>query len=116
MQEAALERSAGPASVDPQGDLSTRLTRLMGLRLLVWTVLLALVAFVYLRGETGGFSSLVAFATVAASFALTGFYAAAMRTGRGLRGVAHAQLVTDQLACTAIVYVTGGVTSGGVSL
>ncbi|NUP04551.1 MAG: two-component sensor histidine kinase [Polyangiaceae bacterium] len=69
-----------------------------------------------MRGQTGGYSSLVAFATVAVAYALSAVYAAFLRSGQFLREVAYAQLVTDQLSWTAIVFVTGGVTSGATSL
>jgi signal transduction histidine kinase len=101
---------------DLDAELVRRLTRLTGLRLLVWTLLLGIVALVYLRGQTGGFSSFVAFATVSSSYALSAIYAFMLRRGRHLRLIAYAQLISDQLAWTALVYVTGGVTSGGVSL
>jgi len=101
---------------DVDGELVRRLTRLTGLRLLVWTLLLGIVTLVYLRGQTGGFSSLVAFATVSSSYALSAAYAFVLRTGRHLQKIAYSQLILDQLAWTALVYVTGGVTSGGVSL
>lgn len=80
------------------------------------TLFLAFVTLIYLRGVTGGFSSLVAFSTVAAGYAAAAVYATLLRVGRGLRSVAYAQLLTDQLIWTAIVYTTGGVSSGAISL
>ncbi len=106
----------GTGGVAEDDDLAQRLTRLTGLRLVVWTVLLGFVTLVYLRGQTGGFSSLVAFLTVSSSYALSAIYAFVLRQRRRLRRVAYAQIVSDQLAWTALVYVTGAATSGGVSL
>jgi signal transduction histidine kinase len=99
-----------------EADLVRRLTRLAALRLLVLTGFLFIITLVYLRGQTGGFSSTVAFVSVAAAYAFSAVYAALLRRGRWLRHVGYLQLVTDQLIWTAIVYVTGGVASGGVSL
>ncbi len=97
-------------------ELVRRLTRLAALRLLLLTIFLGFITFVYLRGQTGGFSSTVAFAAVALAYGLSALYGALLRGGKWLREIAFAQLVSDQLVWTALVYVTGGVTSGGVSL
>lgn len=86
------------------------------LRLFVLTLLLAFITLVYLRGQTGGFSSTIAFVSVAVAYAASAVYGLLVRAGRAPEIVAHVQLVTDQLIWTALVYVTGGVTSGGVSL
>ncbi|MBL8740157.1 MAG: two-component sensor histidine kinase [Myxococcales bacterium] len=99
-----------------EGDLALRLTRLVALRLFVLTLFLAFVTLIYLRGQTGGFSSLVMFATVAFAYGVSAVYAAIVRKGKLLRQVAFAQLITDQLTWSAIAYVTGGISSGGVSL
>lgn len=107
--------SAAPADLN-QSAFSRRLVRLMGLRLLVLTLFLAFITLVYLRGQTGGFSSLVAFLTVAGAYALAAVYTTLLSRGKYLVQVAYAQIVTDQLVWTAIVYITGGATSGGVSL
>ncbi len=100
----------------PELGFGGRLAWLLALRIGVMTLFLGFVTLVYLRGATGGFSSLMAFSTVAAGYATAGIYAAILRTRRGLRTVAYAQLLTDQLTWTAIVYTTGGVTSGAISL
>jgi two-component system, NtrC family, sensor histidine kinase HydH len=107
-------RTLPPSTVE--GDLAQRLTRLVALRLFVLTLFLAFVTLIYLRGQTGGFSSLVMFATVAFAYAVSAVYAALVRKGKLLEQVGFAQLITDQLTWSAIAYVTGGISSGGVSL
>lgn len=108
--------TGGPPSGNIEQDLALRLTRLVALRLFVLTLFLAFVTLIYLRGQTGGFSSVVMFGTVAFAYAVSAIYAVLVRRGRWLWQVGFAQLVTDQLVWTAIAYVTGGISSGGVSL
>ena len=86
------------------------------LRLFVLTLFLAFITLVYLRGQTGGFSSTIAFVSVAVAYGASAVYGLLLRSGRPPQVVVLVQLVTDQLIWTALVYVTGGVTSGGVSL
>ncbi|WP_438015080.1 ATP-binding protein [Sorangium sp. So ce315] len=104
----------------PGGDeapLASRLTWLIALRLAVLTVFLVVTAAVYLGGFTpGSFSSIVALVTVAAAYGVSGIYAVFLRMKRALRTIARAQLVTDQITWTALVYITGGATSGATSL
>ncbi len=114
---AAEPDSAPPVSAarrDPP--FESRLVRLMALRLAVLTLFLAFVTIVYLPTTSGGFSSLVAFATVAVAYALAAVYTGLLRARRFTHAVAYTQIVTDQIGWTAIVYVTGGATSGAVSL
>lgn len=94
----------------------SRLVRLMALRLSLLTLFLAFVTLVYVPSTSGGFTSLVAFATVAVAYALAAVYAGMLRARRFTHAVAYVQIVTDQLGWTAIVYVTGGANSGAVSL
>jgi two-component system, NtrC family, sensor histidine kinase HydH len=107
---------SAPSSRETESTLARRLARLSLVRLTVLTVFLALVSLVYLRGVTDGYSSQVAFSTVVAGYALAAVYASLLRLERFLGSVAHAQIVTDQLLFTSIVYLTGGVGSGAVSL
>jgi two-component system, NtrC family, sensor histidine kinase HydH len=100
-----------------EGSLAVRLAWLTALRLLVLTIFLIVTAAVYLGGfSVGGFSSKVALTTVAAAYGAAAIYAVLLRLGRGLPVIAHAQLVTDQVTWTAIVFITGGATSGATSL
>jgi signal transduction histidine kinase len=97
--------------------LPTRLAWITGLRLALLLLLLAAFSFLYLKGTftSYGPSSQIAIVTIALAFGLAAAYAAALRTGRGLRRLALVQIVLDQLTWTAIVYVSGGATSGATS-
>ena len=55
------------------------------------------------------------FFTISGSYTLAALYAAVLKTGRQLLALAYAQIVIDQIAWTAIVYVSGGATSGATS-
>ena len=100
-----------------EASLAARLTWLTALRLGVLTIFLFVTAGTYLGGFIpGGFSSLVAICTIAAAYSAAGVYAVFLRSKRALPAIARAQLVTDQITWTAIVYITGGATSGATSL
>jgi two-component system, NtrC family, sensor histidine kinase HydH len=97
--------------------LAVRLAWLTALRLLVLTIFLVVTTAVYLGGFTwGSFSNFAALITIGAAYALAAIYAALLRVGRSLPAVAQTQLVTDQITWTAIVYISGGATSGATSL
>jgi two-component system, NtrC family, sensor histidine kinase HydH len=97
--------------------LPTRLAWITALRLAFLTLLLVGTAIFYLRGELERYpvSLRIVFLTIAAAFALAAVYAAVLRGGKNLRALAFAQIVLDQVTWTAIVYVTGGATSGATS-
>ncbi|MFO0550260.1 MAG: ATP-binding protein [Polyangiaceae bacterium] len=97
-------------------ELTSRLVRLNALRLVVLTAFLGVITLVYLRGQTGGYSSTIAFFTVVTAFALAALSAAFLRKARLLVALAYGQIITDQVLWSAIVFITGGITSGAVSL
>jgi len=100
-----------------EASLARRLAWLTALRLLVLTIVLIFTSTIYLRGfGFGSFSSVFALATLSGAYVLAAGYATLLRLGRGLRAVAGAQLVTDQITWTALVYISGGVQSGATSL
>lgn len=104
-----------PAEVD--SPLGKRVATLTFLRLVVLTLLLVIIELYYLRAMPfGGFSTMVAVGTVGAAFLLSAAYTVTLRSGHFLRLIAFAQLLTDQLVWTAMVYISGGVTSGSTSL
>ena len=111
----------GAASVRPEagGDraLTGRLAAITGARLLFLTFLLGATAFFYLRGDLAIYpqSLRITFGTIAAAYALGAVYAVVLRAGASPGPLAYAQIVLDQVTWTAIVYVTGGATSGATS-
>jgi len=114
MPARAAARGSGVAH---DASLAVRLTWLTALRLVVLTIFLVVTAAVYLGGFTpGGFSSNVGLTTIAAAYCAAGIYAVFLRLNRALPTIAYAQLITDQVTWTAIVYITGGAASGATSL
>ncbi len=97
--------------------LANRLAWITGLRLGFLSLLLGAVAFFYLRGALGSYreSQLILFASIASAYTLAAIYAALLRRRKQLQRVAEAQIVLDQITWTAIVYVSGGATSGATS-
>ncbi len=102
---------------DGETRLPNRLAWITGLRLLFLSLLLAATAFLYLRGDLGAHpqSQTVVLSSIGSAFALAAVYATVLRSGKQLRRLAEAQIVLDQLTWTAIVYVSGGATSGATS-
>lgn len=105
-------------SAEAHPGLGARLALITAARLLFLLVLVGALAFLYLRGSLAAYPSSmrVVFGTFAMGFGLTVVYAALLRIGRHVERVAYAQLVFDQLTWTAIVWVSGGVSSGATSL
>jgi two-component system sensor histidine kinase HydH len=97
--------------------LAGRLAWITALRVLFLVLSLAAIATLYLRGELTRypFTLRVVFLTIGTSFALAGLYSAALRTGKHLQTLAWTQIVLDQLTWTALVYVSGGASSGATS-
>lgn len=99
--------------------VAERLAWVTALRLLFLFALLGAVAFFYLRGDLTAYpaSMRVVLATFAASFAITIVYGALLRSKLERPDLlAYAQLVLDQFTWTAIVWVSGGSSSGATSL
>lgn len=97
--------------------LGRRLAWVTGLRLGFLALLLGATTFFYLRGALSRYplSQSVVLGALGAAFALGAVYATLLRRKRHLQRVAEAQIVFDQITWTAIVYVTGGATSGATS-
>jgi signal transduction histidine kinase len=108
------EAARAPVVVD---GLAGRLRWITAFRLGFLALLLAATASLYLRGSLTRYpvSQMIVFTTIASGFALAGVYAAILRSGKRLADLAYAQLVLDQLTWTAIVYVSGGASSGATS-
>jgi two-component system, NtrC family, sensor histidine kinase HydH len=109
-----MEQGGSPP---PDHSLAARLAWVTGLRLAFLALMLTATAALYLRGQLAlyPFSIRIVFATIGTAFAFAAAYATVLRTGKHLQGAAWAQIVLDQLTWTAIVYVTGGPTSGATS-
>ncbi len=97
--------------------LVRRLAYTTALRLAFLTLFLGATAFFYLGGELSSypFSLRVVFGAIGSAYALAGAYAVALRARKHLLPLAHVQVVLDQITWTAIVYVSGGATSGATS-
>ncbi|MGH7329431.1 MAG: histidine kinase dimerization/phospho-acceptor domain-containing protein, partial [Polyangiaceae bacterium] len=104
-----------PRAVDAA--LYGRLSWITGLRLAFLTLLLGALAFFYFGGqlERYPFSLRIVFFSIGVSYALGGMYALALRAKKFPRQLATAQIILDQATWTAIVYVSGGPTSGATS-
>jgi two-component system, NtrC family, sensor histidine kinase HydH len=104
-----------PAGAD--SPLGKGLVWLTLLRLLVLGLLLLLLETQYFRLlPFGSFSSSILLGTVGGAFLCSAMWAVALRRGRNLHEIGYAQLCTDQLLWSCVVYVSGGVTSGSTSL
>jgi two-component system sensor histidine kinase HydH len=101
----------------PDTGLARRLAWITGLRLALFTLLLAATAFLYLgHGRLGdSFSLRLLLGVIGTSYILGLGYAWVLRRGQGLESLAMTQLALDQITWTAIVYVTGGATSGATA-
>jgi signal transduction histidine kinase len=106
-----------PAAGAPQTVLAQRLAVTTAVRLAMLTVLLAAAAFFYLGGALAKFpfTVRVLLVTIGGAYALAGVYAAWLRSGQRLRELATMQIVLDQVTWTALVYVSGGPSSGATS-
>jgi signal transduction histidine kinase len=97
--------------------LPNRLAWITGLRLAFLSLLLGITAFIYLRGALTQYpvSQAIVLGSIGAAFALTAIWATLLRRRQSLQRVAEAQIVLDQMTWTAIVYVSGGATSGATT-
>jgi signal transduction histidine kinase len=104
-------------SHDVQHSLVTRLAWTTGLRLSFLVLLLGATATLYLRGALEQYpeSLQIVFLTICVGFLAAAIYALVLRSGRFLLSLAWWQIAVDQVTWTAIVYVTGGPSSGATS-
>lgn len=100
-----------------QGSLAVRLAWFGAARLFVVTIFFGILTTFYLGGfSLESFSGKVAIMTIAAAYAISALYGLVLRQGRQLIKAAHAQLISDPLLWTVIVYISGGASSGATSL
>jgi two-component system sensor histidine kinase HydH len=107
----------GERGSPPDHSLATRLAWITGLRVGFLLLVLCAISVLSLRGELARYptSVRIVFTTIAACFALAVVYGIVLRSGRRLQALAWAQIALDQITWTALVYVTGGATSGATS-
>jgi two-component system, NtrC family, sensor histidine kinase HydH len=98
--------------------LASRLGWLVGFRLSFLTLLFGLTASFYLRSgfRVGTYSNRVLLVTLVMTYAASAIYYVALRRRRHVVKLALAELVVDQATWTALIYVTGGATSGATAL
>ena len=98
--------------------LATRLGWLVGLRVGFLTLLFGLTASFYLRSgfQVASYSNRVLFVALVATYVWAALYFAALRRRTYMVELAFAALVVDQATWTALIYVTGGATSGATAL
>ncbi|MGA7124350.1 MAG: two-component sensor histidine kinase, partial [Polyangiaceae bacterium] len=107
----------GIRSPSPDHSLAGRIAWITALRLAFLVLLLGATATLYLQGELARypFSLRVVFLTIGSGFALAAIYAVVLRSGKRLHALAWSQIALDQITWTAIVYVSGGASSGATS-
>jgi two-component system, NtrC family, sensor histidine kinase HydH len=111
----ALPQSNRPVLVE---QIASRLGWLVGLRLLFLTLLFGLTASFYLRSgfRIGTYSNRVLLVALLATYVASATYYVALRRRQKVMTLAYAELVIDQATYTALIYVTGGATSGATAL
>jgi signal transduction histidine kinase len=96
--------------------LPRRLAVLTATRLVFLTVALGLVGLFYFRNiELQAVTLRVGLLLLVTAFALTGLYAAWLRSGRALLLLSDVEIVFDQVIWTVVAFLTGGASSGAVS-
>ncbi len=97
--------------------LRRRLSWVTALRLVVLTALLGVTFFFYLRGKLTEYPQTlrIVYITIGLAYAVAAAQTLVLRSGKKLRQLAFAQLFMDQCLWTAIVYVSGGASSGATS-
>jgi signal transduction histidine kinase len=113
----ALTGSSSPRPLFVE-QLASRLGWLVGLRLLFLTLLFGLTASFYLRSgfRVGTYSNRVLLVALVANYAASATYYVALKRRRHVVKLASVELVVDQATWTALIYVTGGATSGATAL
>ncbi len=97
----------------PPSELSSRLQRLMFLRVLVVSVLLGASVFVQVRKTSAYFGDIQTshYVLIACVYLLTFVYILLLKHLRNLKALAYAQLLIDTFLITAFIYTTGGIES-----
>ncbi|HTM44709.1 MAG TPA: ATP-binding protein [Polyangiaceae bacterium] len=98
--------------------LEQRFAGITAVRLVTLMILLVSLVLLDERGgvNIGWFSVQTGLITLSIAFALTAVFAIFLRLRRGLKTIVYAQLITDQMLWTVVVYLSGGAASGATSL
>jgi two-component system, NtrC family, sensor histidine kinase HydH len=98
--------------------LARRLAWVTAARLALLSLLLGLLGLLNFKSPLAWetFTVRTALGTLAVAFAVTALYAALLRSGRHMERLVVLQLVVDPALWTAIVYLSGGPSSGATSL
>jgi two-component system, NtrC family, sensor histidine kinase HydH len=98
--------------------LARRLAWVTAARLALLSILLGLLGLLNFKSPLAWetFTVRTALGTLAVAFAVTALYAALLRSGRHMERLVVLQLVVDPALWTAIVYLSGGASSGATSL
>jgi two-component system sensor histidine kinase HydH len=98
--------------------LAARLAWIVGLRIAFVTLLFGLTASFYLRRgfEIATYSNRVLFVALTVTYVWAALYFAALRRRKWLVELTFLELIVDQATWTALIYVTGGATSGATAL
>lgn len=96
-----------------QPELSSRLQKLMFMRVLFVSLLLGASVFIQVRATKTYFGELQTshYFLIATIYFLTFFYVILLKRLKNLLKLAYAQLIIDTLVVTAIIYATGGIES-----
>ena len=97
----------------PAAELSSRLQRLMFVRVLTVSVLLGASVFVQVRRTSTFFGEIQTslYVLIGCVYFLTFIYIVLLKRVRNLNRLAYAQLLIDTLLITAFIYTTGGIES-----
>ncbi|MET0591242.1 MAG: two-component sensor histidine kinase, partial [Polyangiaceae bacterium] len=120
----ARAAAGAAASTAPSADglllhqLAARLRWIVGLRVAFVTLLFGLTASFYLRSgfEIATYSNRVLFVALAATYLWAAVFFASLHRRKLLVELTFLELVVDQATWTALIYVTGGATSGATAL
>lgn len=110
-------RVAGLFGALAGASLPRRIAWATGARLVALVVLLFFMGVLQLRGgySSDSFTIRASLGTLVIAFSLSAVYALQLRSGRMSKGLVPFQLVADQGIWTAVVFLSGGPTSGATS-
>ncbi len=104
---------AAPTAKAHTPELSSRLQKLMFLRVLFVSLLLGASVFIQVKQTKAYFGDIQTshYVLIAAVYFLTFIYIILLKTARSLKWLAYAQLLIDTVLITAVIFTTGGIES-----